>query len=327
MRNIIVIGASAGGIPAVKSLLGGLGPAIDAAFFVVLHLSLDSDAKEIAAIFQRAGTLVCEVAADGMEFERGHLYLAPPDHHLMLERGRMQVTSGAYENKYRPSIDVLFRSAAVGFGNRVVGIVLTGMLEDGTSGMSAIKRCGGTCIVQEPSEAQFQAMPQSVLNNVVVDYQAALAEIPGLIGEITNGSLPPEVEVPDELRVEVAITMRMVSTIDDLEKIADRTDFVCPDCGGGLWAVRNDPEYRYRCHTGHTYTEKLLERLQREKLEESVWVSIRMLEEKANLLKLMAGRPPLSGAATSRYQLRIDEAGGHIEQLKQLLRNLASKRP
>ncbi|MBP1223091.1 chemotaxis protein CheB [Flavobacterium sp. 1355] len=324
MRNIIVIGASAGGIPAIKSVLGGLGGQMDAAFFIVQHLSRDSSAQNIIEIFQRHTSLVCEVASDGMPFQAGHLYLAPPDHHLILEEEHMRVTSGAYENKHRPSVDALFRSAAVAYGNRVIGIVLTGTLEDGTSGMSAIKRCGGTCIVQDPSLAQFYSMPQSVLNNVPVDYKAPLEEIPLRIREVLNAPLPLEVAIPDELRIEADITKRMMSNIDEMKSIAERSDFVCPDCGGGLWAVKNDPAHRYRCHTGHTYTAKLLEKLQREKLEESLWVSIRMLEERSNLYKVMAGRYSNAGHSSGHLQ-RIEDTEHHINRLKKLLQDLGSQ--
>lgn len=325
MRNIIVIGASAGGIIAIKSLLKGLKAEMDAAFFIVQHVSRDSSAQNIVEIFQRQTSLSCEVAADGAPIQGGHLYLAPPDHHLILSNGQMSVTSGAYENKHRPSVDVLFRSAAVAYGNRVIGIILTGTLEDGTSGMSAIKRCGGTCIVQDPAEAQFYSMPQSVLNNVPVDFKAPLEEIPARICEILNASLPLEVVIPEELRIEADITKRMMSNIDEMKSIARRSDFVCPDCGGGLWALKNDPAHRYRCHTGHTFTEKLLAKLQREKLEESLWVSIRMLEERSNLYKLMAARSSGAEQFYNGHLQRIEETEDHIKRLKKLLQNLASE--
>jgi two-component system, chemotaxis family, protein-glutamate methylesterase/glutaminase len=324
MRNIIVIGASAGGIPAVKKLVSGFDRTMDASFFVVQHIARDSNAQSIIDIFQKQTSLVCHVAVHGMPIEPGHLYLAPPDHHLVLNDKQIVVTPGAHENKYRPSIDVLFRSAAVVFRNKVIGIILTGMLEDGTSGMSAIRRCGGICMVQDPNDAQFLSMPQSVLNNIEVDYRADLAEIPGKVEEILNMPLPPEVAVPKELQIEADITKRMMSNIEDLKNMADRSDFVCPECGGGLWAVKNDPAHRYRCYTGHVYSEKILQESQREKLEESVWVSIRMLEEKANLLKVMNARPEPNPRSIN-YKRRIDETEGHVARLKTLLKDLASQ--
>jgi two-component system chemotaxis response regulator CheB len=159
MRNIIVIGASAGGIAALLRLLGGLKSSMDAAFFVVQHLSQQSNAQNIIGLFQKQTSLSCEIASDGYAFQSGHLYLTPPGHHLILEQHKMILTAGASGHKYTPSVDVLFRSAAVAFGNRVIGIILTGALYDGTSGMSAIKSCGGMCIVQDPGQAQFSMMP------------------------------------------------------------------------------------------------------------------------------------------------------------------------
>jgi len=324
VRNVIVIGASAGGFNAIGQVVSQLSPKDDVAVLVVVHISRKSNSEAIAATFQRMTNLTCVVATDGMQLERGHLYLAPPDHHLMLKGHTVRVNQGPHENKYRPSIDVLFRSAAVSFGHKAIGIILSGMLEDGTSGMWAIKRSGGICIVQDPSDAQFPDMPRSVLNKIAVNHQASVDNIPAIIGVILNQPLPPEKPVPFELQIEADITEKMMSDIDQLKKIADHSDFVCPDCGGGLWEVKNDPAHRYRCHTGHVYTEKLLNDLQDEKIEESIWVSIRMLEDKVNLLQLMARRS--SGEdeqeTASFHQRRIDEINKHISRLKSLLLKL-----
>lgn len=324
MRNIIVIGASAGGIAAIKKLLTELDTNLDASIFIVQHLSRDSNALALAEIFQKQTAFLCNVAVDGMPINSGNLYLAPADKHLMLENDRVIVTSGAKENKYRPSIDVLFRSAAVNYGNRVIGIILTGMLEDGTSGMSAIKRCGGICIVQNPNSSEFFSMPQSVINNVAIDYTAELSEIPRRIYEIANRPLPTAVPVPPELQTEFEITKRMKSGINQLKSIGIHSDFACPDCGGGLWEIKNDVTHRYRCYTGHVFTEKMLQELQIHGLEESLWVSIRMLEERANLLKVMATRNTENNKRSADYSQRIDETLEHVERLKKLLADLAA---
>jgi two-component system chemotaxis response regulator CheB len=233
----------------------------------------------------------------------------------------LYLTAGPHENKYKPSIDVLFRSAAVNFGNRIIAVILTGMLEDGTSGMSAVKKSGGIGIVQNPADAEFSSMPLSVLSNIEVDYQADLLAIPQIITSILSNPLPAAIPIPNEIQIEARITKNMMSNIDDLKSFADHSDYVCPDCGGGLWAVRDDPA-RYRCHTGHVYTEKLLRLLQDEKIEESVWVSIRMLEEKSNLLKVMGARQTDDGARQSGYLRRIEDNEAHINRLKLLLKEL-----
>jgi two-component system chemotaxis response regulator CheB len=222
----------------------------------------------------------------------------------------------------------LFRSAAVHYSNRVIGIILTGMLEDGTSGMYAVKQCGGICIVQEPTDAEHPDMPKSVLNLVNVDHAALLTDIPYILQEILHGPLPEQQPVPEELKIEANITERMMSEINDLKKIADHSDFTCPECGGGLWKIKNDPTQRYRCHTGHVYTQNLLDEEQDGKIEESIWISVRMLEERRNLLLLMCNQaregnhPELAG---TNHQ-RADELNEHISRLKGVLTKLAVQR-
>ena len=324
IKNLIIIGTSAGGIKALSKVVEGFSPRIDAAILIVIHVSKSSNSQNIAEILQRHTTLKCVVAKNLLAIEKGIIYIAPPDQHLMVSGSVIKLTNGAQENKYRPAIDVLFRSAAVQYRNQVIGIILTGMMDDGTSGMFAVKSCGGICIVQDPHEAEFSDMPQSVLNKIEVDYMAKLEDIPPIVENLLSGPLPVRIDIPEELKVEAEITERLMSNIDDLKKIADRSDFACPDCGGGLWTVKNDPSHRYRCHTGHVYTERLLQALQDNKIEESIWVSIRMLEEKQNILRLAAGRNETKDSADPRlassYTKRIEDTGEHIKRLKNLLR-------
>ncbi|MDT0687709.1 chemotaxis protein CheB [Autumnicola psychrophila] len=324
IRNIIVIGASAGGLPAINEVISGLSADMDVAVMVVIHVSKKSNSQHIANSFQKNTGLNCGVAINGMSLKKGHLYVAPPEHQLLVKNDRLLLTSGPHENKYRPSIDVLFRSAAVNYGHRTIGIILTGLFEDGTSGMSAIKRCGGLCIIQDPMEAQFSDMPRSVLNKIKVDFQAKLKEIPAIINNILTQPLPSEKPVPHEIRIEANLTEQMMSDINEIKKIADHSDFVCPDCGGGLWALKNDPLNRYRCHTGHVFTEKILHDLQDKKIEESIWVSIRMLEEKENLLLLMAKRENTDGdfKLSEFHENRLNEVRKHIDRFKSLLKLL-----
>jgi len=323
-RNIIVIGASAGGQQAIVGIVKQLPADINAAIFVVLHLSIKSNAQVIAKTLQKNTSLNCTVATGGEEIKRSHLYLAPQNHHLLIKRNKIIIHHGARENKYRPSIDVLFRSAAVNYGSRVIGIVLTGLFDDGTSGMSAIKRCGGICIVQDPGDADFSDMPQSVINYIEVDHKVKLSKMGDVLNAILNMPVPPGVPVPRELLVENIITENMITSISQLNEIGDRSKFICPDCGGGLWALNNDPANRYRCYTGHVYTEQGLYETQGLNLEESVWVSIRMLEERRNLLMLMATNADRSGNDDLAFsnRSRADEMKLHIKRLKVLLSRL-----
>jgi two-component system chemotaxis response regulator CheB len=325
-RNVIVMGASAGGIGALSSVIAGLPDDLDAAILVVLHLSKKSNANVITMAFQKQTTLNCQVATEGAKIKKGHLYLAPPEHHLMIRNGHIHLTQGPHENKYRPSIDVLFRSVAVHYGHRTIGIILTGLLDDGTSGMSAVEKAGGICIVQDPADAEYGDMPRSVLNNMEVDYKVTLTKIPSVVEVLMSQPLPSEKAIPIELKIEADITEKLMSDLNQLKKIADRSDFICPDCGGGLWAIRNDPMHRYRCHTGHVYTERLLVDKQVEGIEESLWVSIRMLEERRNMMLLMRTHDEEAGnlQLAESNQGRAIEIDRHIKKLKQVLTKLVS---
>jgi two-component system chemotaxis response regulator CheB len=313
--NIIVIGASAGGFAAVSKLLSSVNADLNAAIFIVVHISRNSDADIICKMLQKHSTLKCKVAVDGEAITSGHIYVASADHHMLLEEGRILVQKGAYENHYRPSIDVLFRSAAATYGACVIGIILTGMLDDGTSGMYAIKRSGGTCIVQHPEDAEFPNMPYSVINNMEVDYILPVADMgPQLINLLMNRSCAKG-EIPNDVRVEADITRRMSSDPEDLKKLGPATDLTCPDCGGTLNKIENDAIPRFRCFTGHVFTGACLEDLQLTSLEESIWTAIRMMEERRNLLSSIHD-------SSGRKIERAEQLGVHIGRLKAMLQTI-----
>jgi two-component system chemotaxis response regulator CheB len=318
VKSIVVIGASAGGLKAITKLVSGIRLHPDVAILIVLHLSKNSSAQILVNHLQRFAVYQCSAPNDGEALKGGHLYVARPDYHLFVKNGLIRVNKGPHENRWRPSIDVLFRSAAVAYDGKAIGIVLTGLLDDGTAGMSAIKRCGGVCIVQEPSEAEFVDMPVSVINNVEVDYRVSIADMGYILEDIYSKEPVKETKIPDEIRRESEITENIVSKIEELEKIGAHSNFTCPDCGGGLWAIKNDPTNRYRCFTGHVYTERLLLEKQGELLEESLWVSIRILEEREELLTTTATHQRVLG----NYQARDEklkmakEVRTHIDRLK-----------
>ena len=319
IKTIIVIGASAGGIEAVTQLVGKIPPDLPIALFVVIHISKRSVPEVIVNQLQKKTAYRCLIPADGDEINAGCLYLAPPDLHLLLKKGFVRLVKGPHENYWRPSIDVLFRSAAANYDSHVIGIILSGMLDDGTSGMSAISRSGGTSIVQEPSEAEFMDMPMSVINNVNVDYRVSITDMGYIIDDLLSKPRHDDKPIPEDVKIEADITERMVSNIDSLGKIAERSNFSCPDCGGGLWKIKTEAAGRYRCYTGHVYTEKLLLEKQGEGIEESLWVSIRMIEERRNLLLNMAWRNKDNPVAHDDYQQRADIMNTHIDRLKDLL--------
>jgi two-component system chemotaxis response regulator CheB len=205
-KFIVVIGASAGGLNALTKLLSQLQDDFPAPILVVQHISADATGNVLLAAISENSKLNCAQAENGMSLLPSHLYLAPSDHHLMIdEEGKILVTKGAQENRSRPGIDPLFRSAAVAFGNRVIGIILTGYLDDGTAGMKVIKRCGGTCIVQDPTDADYPAMPQNALNQVKVDYCLPLSEIGGLLYRLVARKTGRQKPVPKDILIEAKI--------------------------------------------------------------------------------------------------------------------------
>jgi two-component system chemotaxis response regulator CheB len=315
--NIIVIGTSAGGFLAAAKLLSAFDEDLNAAVFIVIHISKNSMAHVIANHLQKQTKLTIKVAVNGESICNRMIYLAPSDHHMMIDNNTVIVQKGAYENHYRPSIDVLFRSAAASYGSCVTGIVLTGMLDDGTSGMSAIKRSGGICIVQDPDEAEYPNMPNAVLRNLDVDYTLRVSEIGSVIADLlaTRNCTPNE--IPKDVKFEAAITRRMSSEIVTTEQLGEGTMFTCPDCGGVIRKIYDDAVTRYRCYTGHTFTETSLVEQQVKKLEESLWTAIRMMEERKNLL--MSMNPVHETPPERAVQMEI-----HVERLKEILQHVGN---
>jgi two-component system chemotaxis response regulator CheB len=226
---------------------------------------------------------------DGQRLTCGTLHVAPPDRHVLVEDERLVLTHGPKENHARPAIDPLFRSAALSHGPAVIGVVLTGQMDDGTAGLRAVKDCGGIAIVQDPHTAAEPEMPRSALQNVQVDHCVALEEIPSLLQRLVGApkqrSRP---HVPEEVIREVAIN-RGGATVEELETIATPSTLTCPDCGGGLWEMKDTKPLRYRCHTGHAYSSLSLSRAQKDASEHAIWSSVRALREREMLLRRMAG--------------------------------------
>ena len=216
----------------------------------------------------------------------------------------MLVTKGARENRHRPAIDPLFRSAAVAHGARVIGVVLTGMLDDGTAGLMAIKRCGGVTVVQDPRDAAYSGMPVNALNNVDVDFCVAVAEMGPLLTRLVSQLHRKSKGVPLDIRTEAVIAERVLSDVSQVNGLGDQVPYNCPGCGGVLWEMDTPGEKRYRCHTGHSYTGPALLASQSEKIEEMLWISLRMFEERKNLLTSMA-----KASRRSARQKRASSAG------------------
>jgi two-component system chemotaxis response regulator CheB len=317
----VVIGASAGGVEAIATLLRDMPREVPAAFFVVSHV-LPESANHLVDTLNTRGPLTAKHARDGEEFRHGFVYVAPPDRHLLVKRDHVRVSRGPRENRWRPAIDPLFRSAAVAHGPRVVGIVLTGMLDDGTAGLLAIKRCGGIAIVQDPDDAEFAEMPQTVLANVEVDHSLPLSDMPpvvsGLISErMTHAVAPPPADIVLEARI--AETGYSDETLT--ESLGELSVLSCPECGGPLWELSEGNRSRYRCRVGHAYGDSSLLSAQDEVLEGSVWAAIRLFDQRANVLTTMASKE--RGSQRSRlaahHETLAMEARNHATALRAFL--------
>jgi two-component system chemotaxis response regulator CheB len=317
-KFIIVIGASAGGVTALTKVIEQLPKDLDAAVCIVIHLSDASIDALVLSRLQRHTSLPCMLAQNNASITAGSIYIAPADRHLVIVRDKMIIGHGPKENRWRPSIDILFRSAAVAYGEAVIGIVLSGMLDDGTAGMIAIDACGGTSIIQDPNEAEYPDMPLSVRNNIKVDHSLSLAQMGATITDIIREKQFRGIKAPSEIIAEAAIAARMFTGIDVVRPLAEQSVYTCPDCGGGLWEIAQYGHHRYRCNIGHAYSESDLLRKQSGQLESTLWIALRIMEERNNLLKKMGDQQKKKGLADVYYE-DVEVLEGHIKNLKDLL--------
>jgi two-component system, chemotaxis family, protein-glutamate methylesterase/glutaminase len=269
-RDIIVIGASAGGVEALAKLVSSLPPDLHAAVFVTLHIP-PWGTTNLPSILSRSGPLPAVLASENEAIVHGRILIAPPDHHLLIAPGHVHLGTGPKENRNRPAINTLFRSAALAYGPRVIGIVLSGTLDDGTVGLWEIKRRGGVAIVQDPKEARFPDMPQNALSNLWVDYTLPLSEISGLLTHWSS----PESNPPDpEERME-AMSPQL-------------TNLTCPECRGPLEELRHGPLSEYKCRTGHRYSSDAMLSAHADTEERTLWASVVALAEGAEMAERLA---------------------------------------
>jgi two-component system chemotaxis response regulator CheB len=260
----------------------------------------------MAGIVGREALLPVSLACDLCRLQNGHVYVAPPDRHLLVEPGRMRVTKGPREHRFRPAIDPLFRSAAQVFGPGAIGVILTGNLDDGTAGLWTIKKLGGIAIVQDTAEAMFPSMPQHALDNVAVDHMVPIARMPSLLVELTT-EFPPAVEpvpVPEYIDVEVNIAKEKNPRDAGMEKIGKPSPYACPDCHGVLLEFEEGGRVRFRCHTGHAYSADSLMAAMNEAIEHAMATAVRSVEEGRLLMDEVASdlehRDELDAAARLR---------------------------
>ena len=317
-HRIMVIGTSAGGLEALDRVIGGLPPSLPASIFIVQHLDPDNSGAALLDRLGRYKGFSCKLAEDGEVFKKAGIYIAPTDYHLLIKNKTVLVRKGARENRYRPAIDPLFRSAAVAHGPAVIGVILTGLLDDGTAGLLAVKKCGGIAVVQDPRDAAYPAMPQSVLNHLKPDHCLPAAQMGRLLGTLVRRPAGRRTQIPDDIRTEALIAERVLSDVARVDRLGERAAHNCPNCGGVLWEMDSPAVQRYRCHTGHSFTASTLLASQSEKIEETLWICLRMLEERKNLLTAMAGKETRPGAKKA-YKERILETGVHVAGVRDML--------
>jgi two-component system, chemotaxis family, protein-glutamate methylesterase/glutaminase len=292
----VLIGASAGGVQALVELTAALPANFPAVVAVVLHVG--SQSSLLPELLNRRSPNRALHPADGERPRPGRIYVAPPDHHMLLQPDAIRLSRGARENHARPAIDPLFRTAAIGWRERAIGVVLTGYLDDGTAGLAAIKDCGGTAVVQDPATALEPSMPASALAHVAVDHCVPLDAMPSLLRRLV-AQLPgqaPAAEVPERLLREQAVS-EGDEHMTQLEALGTKAPITCPDCGGGLWEIKESRPLRYRCHTGHAFTARSLDHAQAEAVDQSLWSSFRRLREREILLRRLASVAEATGDA------------------------------
>lgn len=304
-RDLIVIGASAGGIEALQDLFSGLPADLPAAVLVVVHMPAEGG-RALQRILSRSTSLDVCTATEGELIESGRVYVCRGDTHLLVGLGHVHVRRGPREHGHRPAIDALFRSAAAYYGPRTIGVILSGTLSDGTAGLYTIRTMGGLAVVQDPNDAVYDGMPRSAIEYVGVDHTAPAAELGPLLGRLASEEVPSTgVPVHPHLQREVQLVEGDIG-----EPIDDRpgrpSPWPCPDCAGVLWEIEDGPILRFRCRVGHAWAAGTLLEQQGEGVEGALWMALRALEDRASLSRRLADRAEANGRTISASRLRED---------------------
>lgn len=286
-RNIVVIGASAGGFEAIKKLVASLPADLEAAIFIVWHMAPEVRGV-LPYVLNRQKGLRAEHAVDGEPIVFNRIYVAPADRHLLVEKGFLRVARGPKENRFRPAVDPLFRSAAYSYESRVIGVVLSGALDDGTAGLWTIKSRGGLAIVQDPADAEVPSMPQNAAAAVEVNHSVPLSEMGPLLvtltSQVAESPKPVAMEETNKTKVEIGIAAQQNMPEEEVLRLGTLTPYACPECHGVLSAIKDGNIIRYRCHTGHAYSADSLLTSITENIEDTLWNAIRGVEESIFLL-------------------------------------------
>lgn len=318
-KNIIVIGSSAGGVDALQRLCADFPADLPASIIIAQHLS-PSSRSLLPQLLDRAGPLHAITPVDGQEIEQGHIYVAAPDNHILVRDGRLLMRRGPYENRTRPAVNALFRSAAVHYGSRVIGVVLTGLLDDGTDGLIAIKAAGGTSVVQDPEDAEWPSMPRNALKRDHVDRVATLDELASMLAALAKEEAGPTVPLAQEYVIEDRIAAQEFAVMEtDIVTPGHPSRISCPDCGGVLNQVKTDNEVRFRCQVGHAFTPLGLAEAQNQELERALAIAVRTHRDRIRLFAQMSESAKARGLSLAEH--RWSEATAESERLIAVLEN------
>lgn len=323
-RDIIVIGCSAGGVEALARLIAALSPKLNASIFVAMHMKPDVPSHLPQLLKNPAFDI--RAATDGEPIKPNTVYIAIPDHHLLIEQGRVRLSRGPKENRARPSVDALFRSAAFAAEQRVIGIVLTGYLDDGTAGLWSIKDHGGVVIVQSPEEAAYPSMPRSALAHVAVDHVLHLDEMPGQLLTLSEEQFPKQEAhlMPDEtLKTEVRIAFEDSAFEQGFRALGDASLFTCPECHGSMVRIKQGSIERFRCHTGHAFSALALANGGLSAVEASLWAALAHLEEHYAIIEELQGTSPKQSVAEGKLSQHAIEIKNLMQRVRELVHDPA----
>jgi two-component system, chemotaxis family, protein-glutamate methylesterase/glutaminase len=316
-RDVVVVGASAGGVEALAKLVADLPQELPATMLVVLHV-LATGTSVLPSILDRAGALPASSARHGERIERGHIYVAPPDHHMVAAGDHIHLTHGPRENGHRPAVDPLFRSAARSYGARVVAVVLSGALDDGTAGLQVVQRAGGTTLVQDPDDALYDGMPRSAIQHGAADHVVELSAMADAICELIDSPI----ESPTTTEPVAELDQGALDIAERTPLRGDLSGLTCPECGGALWEQQEGEVVRFRCHVGHAYSVESMQAEQGVALEAALWSALRSLEERAGLFRRLARRSVRSPETAERYERKAAEVGRHADAVRHTIAEL-----
>jgi two-component system, chemotaxis family, protein-glutamate methylesterase/glutaminase len=323
-HDIIVVGFSAGGLDALARVVSDLPAGLQTAVFVVHHFP-PSSVSALPQILTRSGRMPARHAVQGEPIVPGTIYVAPPDHHLLLSSHAVLVTRGPRENGHRPAIDPLFRTAAKTYGSRVIALLLSGTLDDGTVGLNMVKERGGIAVVQDPEDATYSGMISSALEHVSVDYVVPVSRMASLLVDLVRQPAPGRSEEVETMSAqEEQSPDPAIGGARDLNQevvSGPPSGLTCPECGGALWELQHGELMRYRCHVGHAYTVETMVTVHAQALESALWSAIRALEEKAELSQRLGERATRRGwsGSAAQFQEAAREARRGSEAIRSLL--------